>query len=80
MQDQKFLTKNFDLVSNKLIFEKDLLRLDIHILVLGFLEERKPCYTKVTEKYKEKSNRDDIKEEYTNLEKEAIKKELNTKK
>ncbi len=31
MQDREFLAKNFDQVSNELIVEKDLLRLDVHI-------------------------------------------------
>ncbi len=79
MQDWEFLAKNFDQVSNELIAEKDLLRLDVHISAPGYLEEEKPCFTKVTEEYKEKSNRDNAEEKPTNLEEKAIKKRLNAK-
>lgn len=50
------------------------MRLDVHILALGYLEQEKPCFTKVTEKYEKESNREDAKNEPTNSEEEIIKK------
>lgn len=80
MQNCKFLAKNFDQVSNKLIAEADLLRLDVYISVSSYLEERRPCFIEVTEKYEEKSNTNNAKEEPIDLEKKVIKKKLNAKK
>ncbi len=45
----------------------------------GYLEEEKPRITKVTEEYKEESNREDAKEEPTDSEEEAIKKRAQRK-
>lgn len=73
-QDWEFFAKNFDQVNNKLIAEADLLKLDIYISVPSYLEERKPCFTEIMEEYKEESNKNNVEEEHTDLEKEAIKK------
>ncbi len=67
MQDWEFHAKNFDQVSNEQIAEADLLRLDVHLSAPGYLEEGRPCFNEVTEEYKEESNRDDVKEEPTDL-------------
>ncbi len=78
-QDWEFLAKNFDQVSNELIAEADLLRLDIYISAPGYLEEGRPRFTEVMEEYKEESNRDDAEEEPTDSEEEAIKKKAQCK-
>ncbi len=46
----------------------------------GYLEEGKPCFTKVTKEYEEELNRDDIEKEPTNLEEKTIKKRAQRKK
>lgn len=49
MQDWEFLAKNFDSVSNELIVDEDLSRLDIYISAPGYLEEERPHFIKVIE-------------------------------
>ncbi len=56
------------------------MRLDVYISAPDYLEERKSCFTEVTEEYKEESNRDKVKEEPINLEEETIKKGAQRKK
>lgn len=75
MQDWDFFTKNFDNVSNELIADGNLLRLDIHILAPRYLKKNKPRFIKVTENNNEELDQD-AKEELivSNLEEEAIKK------
>lgn len=58
MQDWEFLAKNFDNVNNKLIADRDLSRLNIYILALGYLEERKPRFIEVTEENNKEVNQD----------------------
>ncbi len=79
-QDWEFLAKNFDQVSNELITEADLLRLDVHISAPGYLEERRLRFTEVPEQYKEESNKDDVEKEPTDSEEEVIKKKAQRKK
>lgn len=81
MQDWKFLAKNFDDVNNKLIAEKDLLRLDEHISTLDYLEKERHCFIKVTEKDNEESNMDNTKDELTvsDLEEETLRKVFYTR-
>lgn len=45
----------------------------------GYFKVGKPCFTKVTEEYKEESKRDDAEKEPTNSEEEAIKKKAQRK-
>ncbi len=73
-QDWEFFAKNFDQVSNELIAEADLLKLDIYISALGYLEEGRSRFSEITEEYEEESNRDNVEEEPTDLEQEVIKK------
>ncbi len=65
MKDWKFLAKNLDQISNELIAKEDLLKLDIHISGLSYLEEGKHCFYKITEEYDKESNINDTKEEFT---------------
>lgn len=81
MQNWEFLAKNFDNVSNKLIADRDLSRLHIYILVVSYLEEKKPRFIKVMEDDNKKSDQD-VKEEpiVADLKKEVIKKSALCKK
>lgn len=54
MQDWKFLAKNFDDVSNELIADGDLSRLNIYISAPDYLEEARPRFIEVTENDNEK--------------------------
>lgn len=80
-QDWEFFAKNFDDVTNELIANGNLLRLDIHISALGNLEERRPCFIKVT-----KDNNEELdlnakeKPMVSDSEKETIKKRALRKK
>ena len=47
-QDWEYLAKNLDGVSTELIEDEALLRLDMHISAIGYLEEGAPRFTKVT--------------------------------
>lgn len=62
MQDWKFLSKNFDDISDELIANKDLLRLNIHISMPGYLKERRPCFIKITEDNNKKPDQNAKKE------------------
>lgn len=55
------------------------MRLDIHILAPSYLKEGKPCFTKVTEEYKKKLNKDDAEKESIDLEEKVIKKSAQCK-
>lgn len=65
-----------DQVRNELIAKEDLLKLDIPISGLSYLEEGKHCFNKITEEYNKESNIDDTKEELTvsNSEEKSIEK------
>lgn len=78
----KFLAKNFNQVNNKLIIKEDLLRLNIYILVLNYLEEEKSYLTIITKEYNKKSNIDNNKNEpiIANLKEKAMKKKVLYKK
>ena len=77
MQVWEFVAKNFDGVNNKRIAYGDLLRLDIYISVLDYLEEQRPCFIKVTEDNNKEPDQD-AKEEpmVSDLEEKAIKKRV----
>lgn len=76
MQNWEFFIRNFDQGSNKLIAKEDLLRLDIQLLVPGYLEKGKSRFSEVMEEYDKESNTDNIEKERTvsDLKKEIIKK------
>lgn len=61
-QDQRFLVKNFKNISNTLINDTNLLRLDLYILLPNYLEEGVSCFMKVLTKYKESEISDSKKE------------------
>lgn len=58
MQDWEFLAKNFNDVSNELITDADLSKLDIHISVPGYLKEGKPYFVGVIEDENKESDQD----------------------
>lgn len=47
MQNCKFFVNIFDNISNKLIVNGDLLKLDILILAPSYLEEKRLCFIKI---------------------------------
>ena len=53
IQDWKYLAKNFNSVNAKVIPNKALLRLGIHILATGYFEERAPHFTDVIGNHEE---------------------------
>lgn len=82
-QDWEYLAKNYNNFTTTLIPDKTLLRLGFHILSIGYLEDRAPCFTKVTEDDNTSFNREmvedevgkeDGKEAVTDSEEEACKK------
>lgn len=48
--------KNFDSISNKLIADRNLLRLDICILAPSYLEEKRACFIKIMENNNKESD------------------------
>lgn len=49
MRNWEFFAKNFNIISDKLIANRDLSRLDIYILASNDLEKKKPYFIKITE-------------------------------
>lgn len=49
----EYLIKNFNKISTEIIADKALLRLDIYILTMRYLEKGALCFTKVTQNDKE---------------------------
>lgn len=45
----EYLSKNFDTINDDFIAENNLLKLNLHILVLGYLEDRLSCFIKIIE-------------------------------
>lgn len=54
IQNWGFFAKNFDGISNKLIANRDLLKLDIHILTLDYSKEKRPYFIKIMKNNNEK--------------------------
>ena len=79
-QDWKFLAKNFDGISNELIADGDLSKLDIHILALGYLEKGRSRFIEVTEDDNKELDKDAKKEPMvSDWEEEDIKKRTRQK-
>lgn len=73
---RNFRQKNFNSISTEFIDNKVLLKLQMHILTTGYLEEKAFYFTKIT-KDKEKINEDGKKAEMvSNSKKESKKKAL----
>lgn len=70
-EDWKYLTKNFNDVSAEVIIGKALLRLDIYILAIIYLEKEANYFTKVPENDKEMNK---VTKKIFNLEEEVKKK------
>ena len=72
------MAKNYDHFTMELIPDKTLLRLGLHILSTKYLEDRAPCFTKITKHgnigFYRKVVEKDGKKTVIDLEKEASKK------
>lgn len=67
------MAKNFNNISDNLIDDNDLLRLDIHILVPGYLKKERPYFTDITTKNNNEENEDAKEPEVSNFEEEKKK-------
>lgn len=77
MQDWEFFIKNFDDISKKPIADKNLLRLDILILMPSYLKEEKSYFIEITEDDNENLDKDAKKKLMIfNLKKKVIKKRV----
>lgn len=75
MQNWKFLIRNFDDVSDVLIADRDLLKLDIYILAPSYLGEGRPHFTKKLEDNNQEPNKNAAQElMVSDSEEEAMKK------
>ena len=81
-QDWEYLAKNYNNLTTALIPDKTLLRLSVHILSTGYLENFVFCFIEVTEHYnigfnckvvKNEDGKEDSKEAVINSEKKASK-------
>ena len=73
MQDLELLAKSYNDISNELIDDTKLLRLNLHILALGYLEEGASHFTKLPTKDKGEEEDDQTEPQVSNLEEEKNK-------
>ncbi len=74
MQDWELLTKSYNDISNVVINDTDFLRLKLHILPLGYLEEGTYYFIKLPTEVVE--NKDNLELQVSDLEEEKIKQKM----
>ena len=67
------MAKSYNNISNELINDAKLLRLNLHILALGYLEKEVSHFIELSTKDKDKEEDDQLEPQISNLKKEKIK-------